>query len=52
MFKSEGASWVFSDRFGEVRDGFFVLALPGVKLASLLPEICAFWIELNSRTAI
>ena len=53
MLKSEGTrSWVFPDRFSNVSDGLLVLALPGVKLASLLPAIGTFWIEPNRRADI
>jgi len=45
-------SWVYSYRFSDVSDGLLVLALPGVKLASLLPAIGTFWIEPYPRTDI
>jgi hypothetical protein len=53
MFKSEGArSWVFPYCFSEVGDGLFVLALPSVKLASLLPAIGTLWVEPNPRANV
>jgi len=51
--KSEGTrSWVSPDRFSDVSDGLLVFALPGVKLASLLPAIGRLWIDPNPRTDI
>ena len=45
-------SWVYSYRFSDVSDGLLVLALPGVKLASLLPAIGTLWIDANPRTDV
>jgi hypothetical protein len=51
--KPEGTrSWVSLDRFSDVSDGLLVLALPGVKLASLLPAIRRLWIDPYPRTDI